>query len=635
MPRLLQQLPVLVLALSALAALNGPAMAQAPGYATIDAVEFLISDEVTPPAEDADWSTVQLPLGSRLGDEEASNRVIWLRFDLPTPEANQLLGLYFYRYNLSIDVFINGLPVGGDTYREGRQTMSWNHPRLVTIQPGTWQQGSNTVHVRFQTSYFGSTFAPILFGDVDQLQLAYEQRMFRQDTINQWMQYAGILAMLLSLALWAVRRNDRTYLLFAGMAATWIILATHMVIYYNPISYRFWLPLVHVSADLWGLFFFHLLRQLMGLKAVLATRVMNFWIICSLAWTALAPIDYWWLGAYGIHLVGQLLIFYLMVRTIRKAFTERDRLAIALCLTICVQVSFFLHDFLLVLFASPEDWESALYYSQFAFPLLMLVFAGAMLQRFISALSEAEKLNRELEDRVEASRRIIEQSFEEKHELEMKQAAARERIDIYRDLHDDVGSKLLSIVHAGNNGKSESRIGELARSALESLRNAVSRANSPEQSLNEFLLELREEAELRLTGSGHEFAWTQVQTLPKLQLSSAQVFNLNRVFRELVSNIIRHADANSVDIRVSGGIDKLNFRVADDGKGMDRDQDHGKGNGLGNIESRIAELNGSVSWRSKADRGVTVEISIPITETRHTPTHDADPVHSAGKPTAG
>lgn len=633
MPRSLQQLPALALALFGLAGLNLPAMAQAPDYLAIDAVEFFISDAASPPDADAGWSPVQLPLGSRVGNEEASNRVVWLRFDLPAPEANRSLALYFYRYNLSIDVFINGQLIGGDTYREGRQTMSWNHPRLIPIQPGTWQQGSNRVHVRFQTSFFGGTFAPILFGDVDYLQLAYEQRMFRQVTINQWMQYAGILALILSLALWAVRRNDRTYLLFAGMAATWIVLATHMVIYYNPISYRFWLPLVHVSADLWGLFFFHLLRQLIGLRAVVTTRIMNLWIVCSLAWTALAPIDYWWLGAYGIHGIGQLLIFYLMARTVGKAFTERDKLAIALCLTICVQISFFLHDFLLVLYASPEDWESALYYSQFAFPLLMLVFAGAMLQRFISALSEAEKLNRELEDRVAASRRIIEQSFEEKHELEMKQAAARERIDIYRDLHDDVGSKLLSIVHAGNNGKSESRIGELARSALESLRNAVSRANSPEQSLKEFLLELREEAELRLVGSGHEFSWSQVHALPELQLSSAQVFNLNRVFRELVSNIIRHADASSVDIRVSGAIDKLNFRLADDGKGMHRDQEHGKGNGLGNIESRITELNGSVSWRSKPGQGVTVEISIPTTDTQHQPLQNADPAQPAGGPT--
>ncbi len=621
----MRQLPAIVLCLLIAAGFTAPVAAQAPDYVTIENVELLISDAATPPPADANWSPVSLPLGSRLGDEAESNRVIWLRFDLPAAEHGQLSALYFYRYNLSIDVFINGQLVGGDTYRENRQTMSWNHPRLITIQPANLQGERNTVKVRFQTSYFGGTFAPVLFGDASELQLAYEQRLFRQVTINQWMQYAGILALALSLTLWAARRDDQTYLLFAGMAAAWIVLATHMVMYYNPLSYRYWLPLVHISADLWGLFFFHFLKRLTGLKVPQISRLMNVWIVSSLAWTALAPIDYWWLGAYGMHAVGQLLLFYLMACIVRKAFTDKDKLAIALCVTICIQISFFLHDLLLVLFASPQDWESALYYSQFAFPLLMLVFAGAMLQRFVSALAEAEKLNRELEDRVEASRRIIEQSYEEKHELEMKQAAARQRIDIYRDLHDDVGSKLLSIVHAGNHDREESRIGELARSALESLRNAVSRANSPEQSLKQFLLELKEEAELRLVGSGHEFYWTQAQSLPELQLSSAQVFNLNQIFRELVSNIIRHADARNVDIRVSGAIDKLNFRVSDDGQGMDQKQDESKGNGLGNIKSRVAEISGAVSWRSKPGKGVTVEISVPVTEPGQSPAQGVDP----------
>ncbi len=582
-------------------------------FQSIDRVEFLASNAELPPLDTADWQILDLPLGSRLGSEDDSGRTLWMRFEIAEPTDARLHALYFYRHNLSIDVFFNNELIGGDTYREGRQTMSWNHPRIIPIQPANWSAVSNIVHVRFQTSYFGGTFAPVLFGPANELQIQYEERLFRQVTINQWMQYAGFLALALSLTLWGVRRSDRTYLLFAGMAACWIVLATHMVIYYNPIIYRYWLPLVHLSTDMWGFLFFHFLTRLTNLPAPKAASGLNYWLAGSLAWNLFAPIEYWWIGAYILHAIGNLFIFYVMARIVRKAFTQRDELAIAICLTICVQVSFFTHDFLLVLLASPEDWESAFYYSQFAFPLLMLVFAGALLQRFVSALSEAEKLNRELEDRVEASRQLIARSFEEKHELELKQAAARERIDIYRDLHDDVGSKLLSIVHAGKDDGTEKKTGELARTALESLRNAVSRANSPEQSLVQFLEELKEEAGLRLSGSGHEFRWSQLDSIPELQLSSTQVFNLNQIFRELVSNIIRHADASAVEIRLSSTIDGLNFRISDNGKGMNTEDHSRNGNGLGNIESRITELNGNVSWRSNNPSGLLVELSVPAT----------------------
>lgn len=583
-------------------------------FQSISSVEFVESDANSPPPETANWQAMELPLGSRLGSEEDSGRTLWFRFELAAPKDDRLHALYFYRHNLSIDVFFNNELIGGDTYRESRHTMSWNHPRIIPIQPANWRSSSNIVHVRFQTSYFGGTFAPALFGPAEVLQIQYEERLFRQVTINQWMQYAGFIALALSLTLWGVRRNDRTYLLFAGMAACWIVLATHMVIYYNPITYRYWLPLVHISTDLWGFLFFHFLVRLTNLPAPKSAKAIRYWLASSLAWNVLAPIEYWWIGAYVSHAMGNLFIFYVMARIIRKAFTQRDGLAIAICATICVQVSFFTHDFLLVLLASPEDWESAFYFSQFAFPLLMLVFAGALLQRFISALSEAEKLNRELEDRVEASRQLIERSFEEKHELELKQAAARERIDIYRDLHDDVGSKLLSIVHAGSDTQNENKAGELARTALESLRNAVSRANSPEQSLTQFLEELKEEANLRLAGSGHAFNWNQFDPLPTMQLGSDQVFNLNQIFRELVSNIIRHAEANAVEIRISSSINGLNFRISDNGKGINELDHLPKGNGLGNIESRVAELEGHVSWRSNSPSGLTVELNIPMNQ---------------------
>jgi len=283
---------------------------------------------------------------------------------------------------------------------------------------------------------------------------------------------------------------------------------------------------------------------------------------------------------------------------------------LAICLTICAQIGFFTHDFLLVLLASPEDWEGAFYYSQFAFPLLMLVFAGALLHRFVSALAEAEQLNSELEERVEASKALIEKSLAEKHELELKQAAAKERLQIYRDLHDDVGSKLLSIVHAEKSDTSNSQFGDLARLALQSLRNAVSRANSPEQSIDNFFAEVAEEAQLRLQGSGHQVEWNQSGQLPDFILSSNQVFSINQITREAINNIIRHAQATSVSFGISIDSKFLEFTISDNGKGIDSTTAHG--NGLNNIKSRIAELGGSVSWKNTTGGGSTIAFQIPL-----------------------
>lgn len=209
-----------ILGLSAYALLiTTRASAQTPDSEAIQVIGqvwSIESDADTPPADSADWQLTALPIADLIGNAEHSDRVLWFRFELDEPEDRRLYSLYFYRYNLSIDVFFNGQRIGGDTYVEGRQTVSWNHPRLVDIQQANWELGNNSVYIRFQASYFGGTFSEILFGPQEVLQPLYDDRMFRQVRVNEWLQASGILVTLLVLALWIMRRQDPVYLLFVG-----------------------------------------------------------------------------------------------------------------------------------------------------------------------------------------------------------------------------------------------------------------------------------------------------------------------------------------------------------------------------------------------------------------------------------
>ncbi len=154
-----------------------------------------------------------------------------------------------------------------------------------------------------------------------------------------------------------------------------------------------------------------------------------------------------------------------------------------------------------------------------------------------------------------------------------------------------------------------SKFGDMARSALESLRQAVSKANHPDQQLGSFLSDIREETELRLRGSGHEVLWTQSPAIPSVIIPSAVAFNLNRILKEIVSNIIRHAQAQRVSIDVILAEEKIAFRIHDDGCGFDR---HGAlGNGINNIMSRADEIGASVNWRSELGKGTTIDTVVP------------------------
>lgn len=574
-------------------------------FTDIYQVEHLFSNSNLPPPVDANWGPLELPYGSRLGIKESSGQVIWMRLPLAKPNSDELYSLFFNRYNLAIDVFMNGEKIGGDTYKEGRHTTSWNYPRLVNIQNSNWKPGSNTVHIRFQASYLGGAFGKIVFGETAQLTEIWEDTLFKRVEVSGWLQLLGILVSILSFILWIMRRNDISYLLLAGMAISWTVLATHMVVYYNVMDYQYWLPLVHLALHFFSFLYYKLLTNLGEYENPLLDKFILAWLILAVAWNQLGPFTYWWMGSYAFHALGSLAWVYMLGRIAHRAITENDRLASAISITVVVQLGLFSHDFFMILFGEDEKWETAMHLSQFAFPFLLVIFAGILLNRFHSALSLAESLNRELEAKVEASRKVIEQAYAQRRQLELDQAAEKQRLAIYRDLHDDVGSKLLSIVHAGRDNK----LGELARTALESLRSAVSKANSKEQQLSQLLENIREESQLRLEGSGHRLLWNQPNNLPQLLIPADHVFNINQIFRELVSNIIRHANADTVEVTFLSSDSYWQISIQDNGVGFS--DCNMPGNGLKNVQQRVLEIGGKLHRQNSTEQGASISIEIP------------------------
>jgi signal transduction histidine kinase len=155
----------------------------------------------------------------------------------------------------------------------------------------------------------------------------------------------------------------------------------------------------------------------------------------------------------------------------------------------------------------------------------------------------------------------------------------------------------------------------MARSALESLRQAVSKANNPDQAIRPFLQDIREETELRLLGSGHEVRWLQSVPENALIVPSNVAFTINRILKEVVSNIIRHANASEIDVQIRCDAQTLEISIADNGGGFDR---HGPmGNGINNILSRAKEINAVANWDSKSNVGTAFTLSLSADVLRH------------------
>ncbi len=107
--------------------------------------------------------------------------------------------------------------------------------------------------------------------------------------------------------------------------------------------------------------------------------------------------------------------------------------------------------------------------THFVMPVLYAAVAIRLMQVYAKALQAAQGAKAKLEQRVKEVTAEMERNFNQIAELRAEQVAEKERKRIASDLHDDLGAKLLTIVHTSNND----RISTLAREALEEMRLSV------------------------------------------------------------------------------------------------------------------------------------------------------------------
>ena len=88
---------------------------------------------------------------------------------------------------------------------------------------------------------------------------------------------------------------------------------------------------------------------------------------------------------------------------------------------------------------------------------------------------------------------------------------------------------------------------------------------------------------------------------------------LYRVIQESVNNVIKHANATTLDIMLLSDANEITVTIEDNGDGFDtNDQSSIKGIGLKNMSSRVEYLKGTVEISSSPGRGTLVAIYVPL-----------------------
>ncbi|HSI45143.1 MAG TPA: ATP-binding protein, partial [Methylophilus sp.] len=305
-----------------------------------------------------------------------------------------------------------------------------------------------------------------------------------------------------------------------------------------------------------------------------------------------------------------LVVIFGLVLLAKTGVVDRNKDAKLLLMTLSIILLFAFHDWLIhTNLTGINTWliTEEEYLMQFSAPVLFLIVGLMMTSRYVGALNNYEQLNQQLEQRVVSKHRELDENFQQLQSILKEQATLEERERIYQDLHDDLGAKLLTLVYRAQNSNNA----ELARSALQDLRDVVSRAGADSVPLTYAMADYRIECEKRLSDLQIQLCWDNQIADDRLHLTQPQSLNLGRIIREAISNVIRHASASEVRITLQSDVQHMRLQIQDNGIGLQQDTDKSKGRGLNNIQKRAALLGGEVHFQQSASGGLALCVTLP------------------------
>jgi signal transduction histidine kinase len=248
-------------------------------------------------------------------------------------------------------------------------------------------------------------------------------------------------------------------------------------------------------------------------------------------------------------------------------------------------------------------------------PVLLCALVYALADGYFRTYDEVRVLNTGLERRVAERALELERTHQRVRALERVTTLAGERERLMRDMHDGIGSQLMTTLDAVERGGAGSAdVAGMLRGCIDDLRLMIDSLEPDEESLLVALANLRYRLEPRLAAAGIALDWQAHRqvVLP----GPGSVLQVLRIVQEAVTNVLRHSRATRLRIcaRAEGG--QLVLEVEDNGGGIApdtaADTAASRGSrGLANMRSRAARLGGTLDLHSAAG-GTLLTLRVPM-----------------------
>ncbi|MEN9336194.1 MAG: hypothetical protein RLZZ500_1181 [Bacteroidota bacterium] len=209
-------------------------------------------------------------------------------------------------------------------------------------------------------------------------------------------------------------------------------------------------------------------------------------------------------------------------------------------------------------------------------------------------------------------------------EIETTNRLNAQKIEISRELHDNIGSQL-TFINAIIQGLQKTAlfqeektkqklqtIADFTQTTISELRDTIWILNPKNQTLDE--LKIRMVNFINKAREASETIQFEFDFYPdaSMKLTTRQTMVHFRVFQEAVNNAIKHAQATTIELKWFSEAQQSVLTIQDNGIGLDWEIAKTQSQGLQTMQQRVTEVGGTFVLDSEPNKGTLLTIKLPI-----------------------